>query len=574
MKIKEVIPSEYKAVFIGEDSLAYANGWVGGTIGAKVIPYNGGHKFITGNGGLYNTLLLEENGDVYVNNPNSPTLTALLTDVQGSLFRATAVECQMRTYFAIRNDGSIWMQGYNSSRWFGTDASITLNGWNKIPGQPNVRFKSIVKGVQLVALTEGGIIYTLTDGSTSWVKKSMPGVVERILANDNGTYIAIINGLPVGWGQSRYLTGVTGTISTYRELAADWGLTAPLRDIALNANTVHFIDSEGKLFGMGDNAQGEVGCGWELVNRKELYKGTQYIWNWVSPMTASYQEIAFVPKPVQIRTDKLFTRIFGGGTYSYYKYAMDTDGKLYSWGRNKSVVLGNGLAVSNESAIPNGLDVLTPTEIDPFSYNIPMPEQFIPGTVSAGWDQVIDRNATILVGSATPSQSKTFSYKIVKWEWRKLLGPSCKMDNINDSSMSVTEMANGNYTFELKVTDNNGATMVDTVSVTVDVKNLAPIVTAFKDQFIVGTSTVLYADAEDRDGNIVGVKWEKVSGPDGDVIGSAERAVTRVSFANIGKYVYKITAIDDKGATAADEIGVTVISLGVEGYENYIQTKP
>lgn len=577
MKIREVIPSEYKAVFIGEDGLAYANGWVGGTTGAKVLPYNGNHKFISGNGGLYNTLLLKENGDVYVNNQNSTDLKLLQYDVNGNEFYANAVECQMQTYFAIRTDGMIWMQGYNSSKWFGTDTNLILNKWNKIPGQPNVKFKAIVKGIQLVALTDDGIVYTLSNGSTNWVKKSLPGAVEKILANDNGTYIAIIKGLPVGWGQSRYLTGVTGTISTYKDLATDWGVTAPLRDIALNANTVHFIDSEGKLWGMGDNAQGEVGNGWELINKQDLYKGKQYVWNWVSPITSAYQEIAFVPKPVHIRTDKLFTRVFGGGTYSYYKYAIDTEGKLYSWGRNKSVVLGNGVSITNESVLPNAIDVLTPIEVDPFTYSTGPSDLlfFVPGTLSAGSDQVIDTNSVLLQGTATPSASKKFSYKIVSWEWTKKSGPSCKINSTgNAGEVAITEMSNGTYVFELKVTDDNTATMVDTVSITVDIKNQAPTVTAFKDQFIVGTSTVLFADAEDIDGNIVNVRWEKVGGPDGDIIGSPEKVVTRVSFTNIGKYIYKITAIDDKGATAADEVAVTVISLGVEGYDNYIQTEP
>lgn len=573
MKIKEVIPSEYKAVFIGEDGSAYANGWVGGTVGAKLLPYNGGHKFITGNGGLYNTLLLKDNGDVYVNNPNSTTLTALLTDNQGTLFKALAVECRMRTYFAIRNDGSIWMQGYNSSRWFGSDANLVLDKWNKIPAQPNFRVKAIVKGVQLVALTEGGTVYTLSDGSSNWVKKELPGMVEKVLANDNGTYIAIINGLPIGWGQSRYLTGVTGTISSYKELASDWGITAPIRDIALNANTVHFIDSEGKLWGMGDNAQGEVGCGWELVNRQELYNGEQYKWNWVSPTTKNYQEFAFVPKPIHIRADKLFNRVFGGGTYSWYKYATDVEGKLYSWGRNKAVVLANGLAVGNESPIPNGLDVLTPTEVDPFNYTTGPSSDFVVGTISAGPDQFIEENSIILKGIATPAHSAKFYYKIVEYQWTKELGPSCKMENAHTDILSLSEMSNGTYVFKFKVTDNNTATMTDTVTITVDVKNQAPIVNAFKDQFIVGNSTVLYADATDIDGNIVSVKWEKVSGPDGDIIGSPEKVVTRVSFVNIGKYIYKITATDDKGATAADEVAVTVISLGVDGLENYTLIK-
>lgn len=565
MKIKEVIPSEYKAVILAEDGSAWADGWVTGT-GAKLLQYKGTHKFIAGNGGLYNTLLLKDNGDVYVNNPKSQDLTFLQNDAQESPFKAVAVECQMRTYFAIRTDGTIWMQGYNSSKWFGSDANLVLNKWNKIPGQPAVKFKALVKGIQLVALTEDGTVFTLADGSTNWVKKTLPGKVERILANGNGVYLAIVNGLPIGWGQSRYLTGVAATISSYKELAADWGITEPLQDIAINDNTIHFITSDGKLYGFGDNAQGEVGCRWELVNRKELYKGTQYVWNWVNAIQPNYQKEAFVSKPTHIRTDKLFKRVFGGGTYSYYKYAQDNEDNLYSWGRNKSLVLANGIAISNESIYPNALDVLAPTLVDPFSYVLAMPQEFTPGAVTAGQDQIIEGDTATLSGLASPAHSKGFSYKIEKYEWKQISGPSCTIGTPTNAQTVVKGMSNGAYIFELKVTDNNGATMTDQVSISVTIKNNAPVVYAGCDQLVIGKLTVLTGSVQDNDGTVISYKWEKVSGPEGDVIATPLSITTDISFSNAGIYVYRLTAVDDKGASSSDDVTLTVWKIGGNNY--------
>lgn len=564
--MKDVVLSEYKAIFIKDDGTAWANGWVTGT-GAKVVSYNGGHKFISARGGLYNTLLLKDNGDVYVNNPNTQNLTLLQLDSQGSVFKALAVECQMRTYIAIRDDGTIWAQGYNSPRWFGTNSGQLLDKWTKIPGQSGIKFKSVVKGVQLVALSESGEVYLLADGSSSWVKKTLPGKVDRIFANSNGSYIVLIGGLPYGWGQGRYLTGVTGIINTYEPLGGNWGLgTRTVVDIGINDNAIHFITSDNKLYGYGDNAQGEVGLGWELVNRKELYKGIQYIWNWKSATQPDYQTIAFVPKPVEVMSNVKFKRIFAGGTYSFYRYAQDIDGNLYSWGRNKAVVLGNGMAISNESVYPNALDVLSPTLVDPFTYVIPMPQEFILGTISAGLDQTIDASSAILTGGATPAHSKSFTYNIVSYKWTQLSGPSCTIENANAASTKVTGMTNGVYTFEFQVTDNNGATMTDITIITVEVKNNAPTTDAFYDQFVIGNSSILIGRAKDSDGTIASTKWEKVSGPEGDTIAEPNSLVSDVSFSNAGTYVYKLTSTDNGGATSSDTVTITVTWTSERGY--------
>jgi hypothetical protein len=557
--MKNIILSEYKSLFIKDDGTAWANGWITGT-GSKVVPYLGGHKFITGQGGLYNILLLKDNGDVYVNNPNNQTLTFLQYDSSNIPFKAKGVECQMRTYIAIRDDGTIWAQGYNSPKWFGTNTSLLLNKWTKLPGQSDIKFKSVIKGVQLMALAEDGTVYMLADGSSSWTKKDLPGKVERIFASTNGSYIVLINGLPFGWGQRRYLTGTIGAISTYEALSNAWNLDGrTITDIGINDNAVHFITSDNKLYGFGDNAQGEVGVGWELVNRKEIYKGTQYIWNWINATQPNYQSIAFISKPVQIAPDIKFKRIFAGGTYSFYRYAEDIDDNLYSWGRNKAVVLGNGVAISNESIYPNALDVLTPTLVDPFSYTIPLPQEFILGSVSAGLDQTINKSSATLIGSATPAHSKTFTYTIIDYKWSQISGPSCIIENENSSSTKIIGMTNGTYVFELKVTDNNTATMTDTVSVVVEIINNPPIVNVKDNQIVIGNCTTLIGEAKDSDGNITSTTWSKLSGSEGDKILDPSSLVTEVRFSLPGTYIYRLSATDNNGETSYADITINVI---------------
>lgn len=65
-----------------------------------------------------------------------------------------------------------------------------------------------------------------------------------------------------------------------------------------------------------------------------------------------------------------FTQVFGATAAVFYCYAETATGQLYSWGRNKAGVLGNGImSISNEieADYPNSWDVTTVTAVDPFS---------------------------------------------------------------------------------------------------------------------------------------------------------------------------------------------------------------
>ena len=92
-------------------------------------------------------------------------------------------------------------------------------------------------------------------------------------------------------------------------------------------------------------------------------------------------------------------------------------------------------------------------------------------------------------------------------------------------------MVQGVYQFELKVTDNNGATGKDTMQVTVNAANIPPTANAGTDQSItLPTNTVsLSGSGTDTDGSISAYSWTKISGPAAGTITNATSAATTVT---------------------------------------------
>jgi alpha-tubulin suppressor-like RCC1 family protein len=91
----------------------------------------------------------------------------------------------------------------------------------------------------------------------------------------------------------------------------------------------------------------------------------------------AYDDMVYAPVQIVPGVSN-FSQIFANTAYDFYVYALTADGKLYSWGRNKTGTLGNGVypmaadgnpgTASNISANhPNSWDVPTATLVTPFS---------------------------------------------------------------------------------------------------------------------------------------------------------------------------------------------------------------
>ena len=122
-------------------------------------------------------------------------------------------------------------------------------------------------------------------------------------------------------------------------------------------------------------------------------------------------------------------------------------------------------------------------------------------------------------------------------------------------------MVQGIYKFELKVTDNNGATGKDTIQVTVNAAaNIPPVANAGPDQTItLPTNTILLnGNGADADGTVVSYAWTKISGPSLGNITNTTSANTSVTGLVQGIYQFELKVTDNNGATAKDTIQVIV----------------
>ena len=147
------------------------------------------------------------------------------------------------------------------------------------------------------------------------------------------------------------------------------------------------------------------------------------------------------------------------------------------------------------------------------------------------------------------------------YSWKKLQGPaSVVLSGQTTARLSLSSLTTGSYSFEISVKDNAGATAKDTVQLTVNPKpNELPVVTAEKSKTITlpTNSTRLSAQISDPDGEIKSILWEKTEGPSA-VLSGQTTATLKLSGLEKGTYTFKVTATDNKGGKASDEVILVV----------------
>jgi hypothetical protein len=181
-----------------------------------------------------------------------------------------------------------------------------------------------------------------------------------------------------------------------------------------------------------------------------------------------------------------------------------------------------------------------------------------PPSANAGADQAITlpTNSVTLNGSGSDADGFITSYN-----WTKLSGPvQGTINGPASASTSVTGLVQGFYVFRLTVTDNNGATAIDDMAVTVNAAaNQTPLANAGVDQTITlpANSVTLSGSGSDADGTIVSYSWIKVSGTAVSFTAPSS-ASTTVNGLTQGSYIFRLTVTDNQGATASDDISITV----------------
>ena len=178
---------------------------------------------------------------------------------------------------------------------------------------------------------------------------------------------------------------------------------------------------------------------------------------------------------------------------------------------------------------------------------------------NAGPDIVANKGAAVtLAGSGSDQDGRIAAY-----QWVQTSGPSVVLSGANKATASFTApvlSAQAKLGFRLTVTDNKGAKGTDSAIVTV-IPNAKPTANAGPDQSVkAAVKVALTGTGSDPDGTVASYLWTQTAGPtvtlSGANLASASFVAPTVTAAT--KLTFRLTVNDNNGATASDDMVVTV----------------
>ncbi|MEJ0033787.1 MAG: PKD domain-containing protein [Bacteroidota bacterium] len=183
-------------------------------------------------------------------------------------------------------------------------------------------------------------------------------------------------------------------------------------------------------------------------------------------------------------------------------------------------------------------------------------EQTVPPVANAGADKTVQlpTSSLSITGTGTDSNGTISGYS-----WTKVSGGAATLSNATTSTLSVSGLVAGTYVFRLTVTDNSGLTGSDDVTVTVNSGNIAPVANAGPDKTIAAplSTLTLTGSGTDADGTIASYAWTKQSGGLVTLLNTLTNTLSLTALIP-GTYVFRLTVVDNLGATSYDDVTVTV----------------
>ncbi|MBL7856264.1 MAG: gliding motility-associated C-terminal domain-containing protein [Cyclobacteriaceae bacterium] len=184
-----------------------------------------------------------------------------------------------------------------------------------------------------------------------------------------------------------------------------------------------------------------------------------------------------------------------------------------------------------------------------------------PPNANAGSDVTVTLpvNSAVLTGTGTDADGT-----IVSYHWNFLSGPATiTLSDVDVPVLTVSDLLQGIYVFELVVADNQGATDTDEVRILVNAALQAPVASTEADKSITlpTNSVILSGSGTDADGTIVSYDWTQSSGPDAATFSGTNTAQITVSNLLEGIYIFTLTVTDNDGITDSDQIRIVVNPL-------------
>jgi hypothetical protein len=177
-------------------------------------------------------------------------------------------------------------------------------------------------------------------------------------------------------------------------------------------------------------------------------------------------------------------------------------------------------------------------------------------------------NSVLLDGSGSTDTSGT----IVAYQWSVLSGSPAQYSLLGSGNEEATlgSLVGGTYLVQLAVTDNNGKTGTDTVSITVKAGGLFPAaiisnrdtVVSMSDSDYVLDGSESYAPSGD---SLTSYLWQQLAGPGQAILQTPDAPSTALDGFAAGLYIFQLTVTDNAGAQASADVTVTVDAASKPG---------
>jgi alpha-tubulin suppressor-like RCC1 family protein len=282
---------------------------------------------------------------------------------------------------ALKNDGTVWVWGRNSEETSGLAGnekitSAALDRPTQVPFEPGVSIVDLAtNGALWMARDANGRVWSWGGGAESFENRGsgqrdfakpclLPNLpkIQAIAVGEGFSYALDTEGNLWGWGVSGTYLGLGPAQGGWFPQPTPVKLSFPefggvkVSAVAVSGHSTHVILADGTLWGWGDSALGEVGNG-EMLD----FQRWNYSWDW-----GKFERMVF--RPVRIAPEVNNFGALYSTAMCFYAYAVTQDDQVYSWGRNKTGVLGNGvIPTGNVAEHPDSWNVPTATRVSPLS---------------------------------------------------------------------------------------------------------------------------------------------------------------------------------------------------------------
>ncbi|MDQ2720976.1 MAG: right-handed parallel beta-helix repeat-containing protein, partial [Bacteroidota bacterium] len=522
---------------------------------------------------IVNNCTFNNTNDVAINAGSSDNIIITNNTIKNSGIISGAGRANLGWYKGIHSYGNYGNISYNT---------IDSSGYNALEfdGDATIVSNNFITNFGFV-MDDGGGIYTF------------PSQGARVNVQRSIKHNIILNGIGAGAGTDEptsnqamgiYLDGTSSNFNIIGNTAENAGVGLFLNgahEVNVDSNTLYNNTSDNQMYVRKYDATPLT----NLVIKNNIFFSrsttptNQYCVNYepmatVMPLTLT-SDSNYYPRPID---DNLTIWVNLNGNASFKTLAqwqLFSGQDIHSKKSPKTITDPNDLKFEYNATSLNRIVSLDGNYIDvegntylrsitlaPYSSVVLIRTSVVPNIppiANAGADKTITLpiNTVSLSGSGTDADGTVTTYL-----WTKISGPS-SYNTVNASSpvTDVTGLVEGIYVFQLKVTDNNGASATSTLQVIVNAAaNIPPVANADADKTItLPLNTVLLSGSgTDVDGTITSYLWTQISGTTSYNIVNASSPVTDVTGLVQGVYVFQLTVTDNNGASAISTMQVTV----------------